>query len=85
MWLAPILGGVLLEQIGGRNAVLVFGALTALAALIPTLTRTIRSVPRPAVWQAELDAASVDEEGAPAPVTRPRKLATAVTGRRDGR
>ena len=56
IWLAPILGGVLLERIGGRDAVLVIGALTALAALIPTLTRTIRSVPRPSVWQAELDA-----------------------------
>ncbi len=56
IWLAPILGGVLLERIGGRDAVLVIGALTAVAALIPTLTRTIRSVPRPSVWQAELDA-----------------------------
>ncbi|MEO6511162.1 MAG: MFS transporter [Nocardioides sp.] len=56
MWLAPILGGVLLDRIGGTDAVLVIGALTALAALIPTLTRSIRSVPRPVVWQAELAA-----------------------------
>jgi MFS family permease len=56
IWLAPLLGGVLLEHIGGRDAVLVIGALTALAALIPTLSRAIRTVPKPAVWQAELDA-----------------------------
>jgi hypothetical protein len=56
IWLAPLLGGVLLERIGGRDAVLVIGALTALAALIPTLSRAIRTVPKPAVWQAELDA-----------------------------
>jgi len=27
----------------------------ALSALIPTLSRSVRSVPRPAVWQAELE------------------------------
>ena len=34
----------------------IFIVLTAVAALIPTLSRSIRSVPRPAVWQAELRA-----------------------------
>jgi MFS family permease len=56
MWLAPLLGGVLLERLGGPEAVAVIGVLVALVALIPTLTRSIRSVPRPAVWQAELAA-----------------------------
>jgi predicted MFS family arabinose efflux permease len=56
MWLAPLLGGVLLETVGGPAAIAVIGALVGLAALIPTLTHSIRSVPRPAVWQAELAA-----------------------------
>ncbi len=54
MWLAPLLGGVLLESVGGPAAIAVVGALIGLIALIPTLSRSIRSVPRPAVWQAEL-------------------------------
>jgi MFS family permease len=54
MWLAPLLGGVLLETVGGPAAVAVIGGLVALVALVPTLSTSIRSVPRPAVWQAEL-------------------------------
>ena len=53
-WLAPLLGGVLLSTLGGPAAIAAIGGLVALAALIPTLTRSIRSVPRPVVWQAEL-------------------------------
>ncbi len=55
-WLAPLIGGLLLSTLGGAAAIAAIGTLVALAALIPTLTRSIRSVPRPAVWQAELAA-----------------------------
>src|SRR6478609_12068602 len=50
MPLAPVLAGVLLTTLGGTAAVLVLGVLTALVALIPTLSVTVRSVPRPAAW-----------------------------------
>ena len=83
IWLAPLAGGTLLERLGGPAALTVLGAVTALVALIPTLSRSIRAVPRPAVWRAEL-ADLVVEEGAPAPVTRPREPAAAVAGSRDG-
>jgi MFS family permease len=59
MWLAPLLGGVLLERLGGPAAIAVIGGLVGLVALIPTFSRSIRSVPRPAVWQAELAGADV--------------------------
>jgi MFS family permease len=56
MPLAPVLAGALLAGLGGRAAIGVLGALTAGVALIPTLSRSVRAVPRPAVWQAELRA-----------------------------
>ncbi|MCW2856454.1 MAG: transporter [Marmoricola sp.] len=54
MPLSPLLAGGLLAGVGGREAVLLLGALTAVSALIPTLSRPVRAVPRPTVWQAEL-------------------------------
>lgn len=51
MPLAPVLAGVLLTALGGGAAVLVLGGLTALVALIPTLSASVRSVPRPAAWE----------------------------------
>jgi MFS family permease len=62
MPLAPVLGGGLLAWLGGATAVAVLGALTALAALIPTLSRSVRAVPRPAVWQAGLRAPAEPNE-----------------------
>ena len=56
IWVAPLLGGALLASLGGSAAIAIIGGLVALSALIPTLTRSVRSVPRPAVWQAELAA-----------------------------
>ncbi len=50
MPLAPILAGVLLSTLGGGPAILALGVLTALVALIPTLSRSVRSVPKPALW-----------------------------------
>ncbi|WP_244930282.1 MFS transporter [Nocardioides sp. W7] len=48
--LAPLLGGVLLESLGGPGAIAVLAVLTAVVALIPTLARSVRSVPRPVEW-----------------------------------
>jgi len=50
MPLAPVLAGVLLSTLGGARAVAVLVALCALVALIPTLSRSVRAVPRPADW-----------------------------------
>ena len=58
MPLSPLLGGGLLAGFGGAAAVGALAALTGLAALIPTFSRSVRAVPRPAVWQAELRAES---------------------------
>jgi MFS family permease len=48
--LAPALAGALLTLLGGRDAVLALGALTAAVALVPTLSRSVRAVPRPSRW-----------------------------------
>lgn len=50
MPLAPVLAGLLLAGLGGRDAILALAVLTGLAALAPTLSRSVRSVPRPAAW-----------------------------------
>ena len=62
MWLAPLLGGALLNGFGGPAAVAVLGGLVAITALIPTLSRSIRTVPRPVVWQAELASNAVRDD-----------------------
>jgi hypothetical protein len=54
MPLAPALAGVLLGLAGGTAAILALAALTAAAALIPTLSVSVRSIPRPAQWTAGL-------------------------------
>ena len=56
MPLAPVIAGVLLSGAGGPAAIAALGLLAAAVALIPTLSRSVRSVPRPAVWQAALSA-----------------------------
>ena len=61
IWLAPLLGGALLASLGGPAAIAAIGGLVALSALIPTLSRSIRSVPKPAVWQAELAASETED------------------------
>ncbi|HZX07006.1 MFS transporter [Kribbella sp.] len=43
--LAPFLGGVFLATLGARNALLVFGALLAVGAVLLTVSRSIRSIP----------------------------------------
>jgi hypothetical protein len=51
---------VLLAALGGPAAMAVLTGMCALVALIPTLSRTVRSVPRPAEWP-HLDAATAPE------------------------
>jgi hypothetical protein len=48
--LAPVVAGVLLALLGGPATMAVLAGGAALVALIPTLSRTVRSVPRPAEW-----------------------------------
>jgi predicted MFS family arabinose efflux permease len=50
MPLAPVLGGALLAVLGGPATMAALVVLCAVVALIPTLSRTVRSVPRPAEW-----------------------------------
>jgi hypothetical protein len=53
MPLSPVLAGALLHGLGGSGAIAVLGALIAVVALIPTLSRSVRSVPRPESWIRE--------------------------------
>jgi hypothetical protein len=48
---APV-GGVLMATLGGRTAMAVVLGLTAAGALMLTVSRSMRSVPRPAHWEA---------------------------------
>jgi MFS family permease len=48
--LAPVLAGGLLALLGGRNAVLLAGVACALVALVPTVSRAVRAIPRPDEW-----------------------------------
>lgn len=54
MPLAPVLAGAALSLLGGSGAVLSLGVLVALTALVPTLSVTVRSVPRPEVWRLDV-------------------------------
>jgi predicted MFS family arabinose efflux permease len=51
MPLAPVLAGSLLSGLGGGPAIAVLGLFVAGVALIPTLSDSVRSVPRPAEWE----------------------------------
>jgi MFS family permease len=50
MPLAPVVGGLLLGTLGGSAAVAGLVAVSAVTAMIPTMSRSMRSVPRPADW-----------------------------------
>jgi MFS family permease len=60
MPLAPVVGGALLAAFGGSVTMVVLIGVAVAVALIPTLSRTVRSVPRPADWP-HLDAAASPE------------------------
>jgi hypothetical protein len=48
--LAPVLGGALLATVGGSATMVVLIGVAVAVALIPTLSRSVRVVPRPAEW-----------------------------------
>jgi hypothetical protein len=62
--LAPLLGGLLLEHTGGPTAIAGLLVAAVLTALIPTLSRSVRSVPRPRDWPM------LDEDGAVGSLTQ---------------
>jgi MFS family permease len=64
MPLSPLMGAWLLTWLGGDRAVLVLVVLTLLVALAATLSRSIRSVPRPAQWRADLERGTVPDVAA---------------------
>ncbi|RZT12671.1 putative MFS family arabinose efflux permease [Kribbella sp. VKM Ac-2569] len=43
--LAPFLGGLFLETLGARGALLIFGGLLAIGSVLLTISRSIRSIP----------------------------------------
>jgi MFS family permease len=63
---APLLGGWLLEAFGGSTATLLLLVAAVLSALIPTLTPSVRSVPRPRDWPAP-DASDGSDEAVEQP------------------
>jgi len=73
--LSPVVGGALMTVLGGPAAIAAMGALTAVAALVVTLSRTVRTVPRPVVWQTALAAGKQPE-------AEPAEAATAVAAAR---
>ncbi|MGA8245389.1 MAG: MFS transporter [Nocardioides sp.] len=60
MPLSPLLAAWLLTHTNGSRAVLILVAATACLALFVTLSRSIREVPRPQEWRAQLDAELAD-------------------------
>ncbi|TWP34962.1 MFS transporter [Leekyejoonella antrihumi] len=68
MPLAPLAGGALLSGLGGPAAMAGLATSAAACALVVTLSRTVRSVPRPAVWRAELESAPKSPLTSPAGV-----------------
>jgi MFS family permease len=63
MPLAPVLAGALLSGLGGPAAIAAFGVMAAGVALVPTLSRSVREVPRPSAWRTE---ATAEPEPVPA-------------------
>jgi predicted MFS family arabinose efflux permease len=57
MPLAPVVAGASLALLGGPAAILVLSVLTAGVALVPTLSRSVRGVPRPSEWRDAADPA----------------------------
>jgi predicted MFS family arabinose efflux permease len=53
MPLSPLMAGALLAGLGGGAAIAVLGLLTAAVALIPTLSGSVRDVPKPSEWSQQ--------------------------------
>jgi uncharacterized membrane protein len=54
MPLSPVVGAALLHHYGGSTAVLALVVASAALAIYLSASRSIRSVPRPAAWRAQL-------------------------------
>ncbi len=66
MPLSPLLGGWLLERLGGTSAVAVLIAASAVLALALSASRSVRSVPRPRDWPSrEVVGELVGADGSP--------------------
>jgi hypothetical protein len=64
--LAPLVGGGLLSLVGGPATMAILAVAATLVALIPTLSRSVRSVPRPDQWQRVESRTGSDRELQPA-------------------
>jgi hypothetical protein len=71
MPLAPLLGGLLLEHAGGPAATVGLLVAAVLTALIPTASRELRRVPRPADWAADSASPTARGGGGDAVLTTP--------------
>jgi MFS family permease len=59
--LAPVVAGGLLAWLGGPVAIAVLGVAGGCVALIPTLSASVRSVPRPAEWERHQPAVAPED------------------------
>ena len=59
MPLASVVGGALMGWLGGSAAIAAPGVMTGVA-LIVTVSRSVRRIPRPVVWQEQLREAAAD-------------------------
>lgn len=75
MPLAPVLGGWLLATYGSATATAMLVVAAALTALVPTLSRSVRTVPRPRDWPTTDDAEAI---GQPAAANSPAMRAHSV-------
>ncbi len=66
MPLAPVVGGALLAAFGGSVTMVVLIGVAVAVALIPTLSSTVRAVPRPSEWAKTDDNEPTATELAPA-------------------
>lgn len=64
MPIAPVVGGMLMGWLGGTAAIASLGGLAGGVALIVTVSRSVRRVPRPVVWQEQLRETPADSLGA---------------------
>jgi hypothetical protein len=64
MPLSPLMSAWLLTWLGGDRAVLVLVVTALVVALALTLSRSVRSVPRPAQWRADLEQGTVRDVAA---------------------
>ncbi|WP_193612965.1 MFS transporter [Nocardioides lijunqiniae] len=75
MPLAPVVAGLTLAAWGGPAATATITVLCALVALVPTTSRAVRSVPRPAQWASAGGVGAVGEDAGSARLPSPDRTA----------